>query len=249
MNVSTSEVLAMCGLLITIVATLIAFILTMEQVRKNRYTRYNTINKANLDEHRSYYEEMIHKLQIELSENERRWKDINHLIINGQTNKEIRTDQAAGTLFTTSGFFRNLGIDIDQIKVEKKSIFVLTPFSDIETKTFDAIKKVCGEVDLKCSRGDEVYRENNILSHIVESILKSNVIIANINGRNPNVFYELGICHALGKPVIVISKTKNDLPFDISAKNIVFYEDEEDLQGQLKSELLKIFIDTTTEND
>lgn len=81
-----------------------------------------------------------------------------------------------------------------------------------------------------------------LLTHIITSILQSNIIIANINGRNPNVFYELGICHAIGKSVILILQSKKELPFDVINKNIIFYKNLDDLKFLLKSELLKIFI-------
>lgn len=238
---ATTEIISMCVLMLTIVASCIAMILTMEYVRKNRYTRYNDKETSvRLDKAREYYEEMLYKLQNELMENERRWKDVNHIIVSGQSDGQIVLDTEKKP--SVISFLENLGIDLGKIEVEKKSVFVLTPFLNEEADTFTAIKKVCGDVNLSCTRGDEVYRDKNILSHIVTSILQSKIIIANINGRNPNVFYELGICHAIGKPVILISQTKSDLPFDINGKNIVFYNDLAELQVLLKNELLKIFI-------
>lgn len=234
-----TDIFYMCILIVTVVFSLVSVLLTLEYIKKNRYFRYKQEKDTLLDEERRYYEEQLYKLQNELMENERRWKDANHLIINGQS--ETKIDLNEKNVFSKT-FFENLGINLDTIEIERKSVFVLTPFIDEESKTFNQIKEVCGEVDLKCSRGDEVYRNNDILSHIISSILKSNIVIANINGRNPNVFYELGICHAIGKPVILISKTKNDLPFDIKSKNIIFYKDFSELQMELKSELLKIFI-------
>lgn len=221
-------------------------ILIIEMVRKNQYKHYDfNKNSAKEDDTRKYYEELIYKLQTELSENERRWADIHHLIVNGQGNDDILIDGDSPKKIITTVFFKNLGLNTKEINVEKKSVFVLTPFSKRESQTFTIVNKVCRDVDLKCSRGDEVYRENNILSHIVKSILQANIIIVNINGRNPNVFYELGICHAIGKPVLIISKSKNDLPFDINAKNIIFYNGDHDLEIKLKNELLKIFINKT----
>ena len=240
-----NDVISICVLVITVIAAIVSLLLTFEYMRKNRTKRYDEREKiAIIDDYRRHYEEMIYKLQSELMENQRRWQDVNHLIINGQNSTDV--DLSKEKKLLSSSFFENLGINLSDTFVESKSVFVLTPFSEKEALTFQAIKTVCGEIDLKCSRGDEVYRENNILSHVVESILKANIIVANINGRNPNVFYELGICHAIGKPVIVISKTKNALPFDISAKNIIFYTTETDLQEQLKNEFLKIFINSAT---
>lgn len=234
-----SDILTICMLLITIIFSTISIILILEFVKKNQRTRNNNDKVVNINDERKYYEEQLYKIQYELMQNEKRWKEVNHLIINSQNlSPDIMYEKKA--ISTT--FFENLGIDLNNIKPERKTVFVLTPFLDIENETFARIQKVCGEVDLKCSRGDEIYRDKDILSHIVSSILKANVVIANINGRNPNVFYELGICHAIGKPVILISKHRNNLPFDIKSKNIIFYKDFEQLQKLLKEELLKIFI-------
>ena len=233
------DVFSMCILILTVVVSLVALLLTLEYIKKNRYSRYNIEKTIRLDDERRYYEELLHKIQSELTENERRWKDVNHLIVNGQSTSQIDLNEKN---IISKTFFENLGIDLSTIEIERKSVFVLTPFLDEESETFNKIKEVCGEVDLKCSRGDEVYRDKDILSHIVSSVLKSNIVIANINGRNPNVFYELGICHAIGKPVILISRTRNDLPFDIKSKNIIFYKDFSELQKVLKNELLKVFI-------
>lgn len=223
--------------------SIIGVIVVIEVIRKNQYTHYDFKNKkANEDDTRKYNEELIYKLQTELSENARRWKDIHHLIVNGQGNNDILLEDGSPKKLISTAFFENLGLNIKEISIERKSVFVLTPFSKREANTFTIINKVCREVDLKCSRGDEVYHEGNILSHIVMSILQANIVIVNINGRNPNVFYELGICHAIGKPVLIISKSKGNLPFDINAKNIIFYNGEHDLESKLKNELLKIFI-------
>ena len=75
---------------------------------------------------------------------------------------------------------------------------------------------------------------------MIRKILKANIVIANIDGRNPNVFYELGLAHALDKNTILIAKTKKEVPVDINSKYIILYQDENDLEMELKKQLLKI---------
>lgn len=243
-----SEIIGACVLILTIVAAVISLILTMEYIKKNQYMRrkseHDEINIARIDSYREYFENKIYALQKELLANERRWADVNHLIISGQSNDRIIPDSSHNITLSSTRFFKSLGIDVDEITIAKKTVFVLTPFSNDGTRTFEIIRKVCNDVDLKCSRGDEIRYNDNILSHIIRSILQANIVIVNIDGRNPNVFYELGICHAIGKPIIIISNigVKGELPFDINAKNIIFYNDSSDLQLQLRHELLKAFI-------
>ena len=73
-------------------------------------------------------------------------------------------------------------------------------------------------------------------------IVKSRIIIANIDGKNPNVFYELGIAHALGKPTILISKSIENMPFDIQQNRVVLYKDNDDLEEKLSKELSRILV-------
>ena len=67
------------------------------------------------------------------------------------------------------------------------------------------------------------------------------IVIANIDGRNPNVFYELGLAHAMDKNTILLSKFKQDLPVDIKSKYMIIYRNISMLENELKKELLKIY--------
>lgn len=69
---------------------------------------------------------------------------------------------------------------------------------------------------------------------MLKFIVKSNLIIANINGRNPNVLYELGIAQAFDKPVILISGEPENLPIDIKSKKFLIYKDYEELQEMIR---------------
>lgn len=242
----SSDVLIMCLIMGTMVICVIAVLLTLEYIKKNRYQREKDRREyIGLDAKREYYEDKIYDLQIRLAENERRWKDTNNLVISGQSGlfsgKEAIKDK---TFILDIPFFKGNGVVADDLRIDKSLVFVLTPFIDEEAKTYSVIQEICNDVGLNCRRGDEVYREGNILSHVVKGILKSRVVIVNINGRNPNVFYELGICHAIGKPVIIVSSLKGeiDIPFDVVSKSIIIYKDLDSLHTRLKNELLKVFI-------
>lgn len=84
-----------------------------------------------------------------------------------------------------------------------------------------------------------------ILSDIITSIQNSAVIIADITTDNPNVFYEIGYAHALGKPTILLcdKALRSKLPFDLSGFRTIFYDNsiggkrkvEERLESYLQS--------------
>jgi len=83
---------------------------------------------------------------------------------------------------------------------------------------------VCAARGIDCSRVDEIARPGSITKDIIEGILDSDIIIADLSGRNPNVFYELGIAHASGNKTIMTSQTIDDVPFDIRNYRVVVYE-------------------------
>ncbi len=233
-----SEIYVILTITITLIMCVSVFLIDI--LSRNRQSKYNDEkNRIELDRTRAYYEERLYRIQDELMKNERRWADVNNLVVSAQTNKTLNSTKDN----VVELIQKNFGIENIDCSENKRSVFVLTPFLEREFETFEAIKNTCMEVNLTCTRGDEVFRDKDILTHIITSISKSSVIIANLNGRNANVFYELGICHSMGKPIILISRNKNNLPFDIQNKNIVFYNSLYDLQHQLKDELLKIFID------
>jgi hypothetical protein len=64
--------------------------------------------------------------------------------------------------------------------------------------------------------------------------------IADCTGRNPNVMYELGIAHTLGKPVFMLSQSTDDLPFDIQSRRVIIYKDNAAGLKTLQSELRRV---------
>jgi hypothetical protein len=98
----------------------------------------------------------------------------------------------------------------------KPFVFVLMPFS----KDFDdiyayGIKPACKEAGAYCERVDEQIYEESILERIYNQIQKSDLIVSDMTGRNPNVFYETGYAHALAKQVILLTQNVEDIPFDL----------------------------------
>jgi hypothetical protein len=66
------------------------------------------------------------------------------------------------------------------------------------------------------------------VTDIQDSILKADVILCEMSGKNPNVFYELGLAHAIGKAVILLSHKKSDIPFDLQHVRAILYHPEKD---------------------
>jgi hypothetical protein len=72
-----------------------------------------------------------------------------------------------------------------------------------------------GNVDLRCRRADDIWEAHAIIQDVVSLIDRSRIVVCDCTGRNPNVFYEAGIAHTLGREVILITQSEQDIPFDL----------------------------------
>jgi len=94
--------------------------------------------------------------------------------------------------------------------------FVLMPFSSEFRDIYElGIKQACIDENAYCERVDEQIFDDSILQRVYNQIDKADLIIADMTGRNPNVFYEVGYAHALGKRVILLTQSADDIPFDL----------------------------------
>ncbi len=112
------------------------------------------------------------------------------------------------------------------------------PFQEALTAVYEhGIKPQVELMGYECKRADEVYSTQGILADIWDSIQKAELIIADLTGRNPNVMYELGLCHTLWKHVILISQNKDDVPFDLRQWRVIWYDFTFAGAARLKEEL------------
>ncbi|MEP1472304.1 MAG: nucleoside 2-deoxyribosyltransferase [Halieaceae bacterium] len=127
------------------------------------------------------------------------------------------------------------------------SSFLVMPF---HTEWSDAVsynlRQVCTNLGISSLRGDDIFRPTDILDDIWNGITQCDFVIADITGNNANVFYELGMAHALGKPVLVLTQNMEEVPFDLQSRRILLYDiaKPEDLQSDLEGclrELLEYY--------
>lgn len=123
--------------------------------------------------------------------------------------------------------------------VSKQTCFVISPFGEpFDTYFTHIVKPAVEESGLFAVRGDSLYRPTSIMDDIWEGIRDSKFLIAELTDRNPNVFYELGLAHALSKPVILISKSIDDVPFDLRSIRVLTYDkDHPDWGARLRESL------------
>ena len=117
----------------------------------------------------------------------------------------------------------------------KTFVFVLMPFSEDFADIYElGIKKACEDAGAHCERVDEQIHFDNILERVYNQIAKADVIVAEMTGKNPNVFYEVGYAHALNKQVILLTQKADDIPFDLKHYPHIVYGRR---IGALKSQL------------
>ena len=108
--------------------------------------------------------------------------------------------------------------------IEKASVFVIMPFNnDIDTVYTGLIKASLEGIGFEVARADDIESQRNILRDILERINTSDLIIADLTSLNPNVFYELGLAHAMRKPVILLTQDIEEVPFDLQSYRLVEY--------------------------
>lgn len=104
--------------------------------------------------------------------------------------------------------------------------FVVMQFAEpYDTFYREVIQHQADEAGLDVVRIDEKPGPGVIFQDIQREIEQAEIVIAEITPANPNVFYELGYAHALGKPTILLAQRGAALPFDIQSFRVVFYND------------------------
>jgi hypothetical protein len=226
-----SEFFALAGTLFGMMSFVLVTMMYFTSRRQSAYDKRQ--QRAMLSAMRSSYESQIARLTKEMTATRDRWQDANHLVLSGQgTAQNI-------SVIDPSPFLKNFGLRAPDYVVDRKLILVLTPFADDEYETFQTIKRACERGGFKCIRGDEEYTPSDILGHIVRLITKARIIIANVDSRNPNVFYELGIAHALSKPTIIISRSLSEVPFDMQGFRILTWTSYNELHQDIQEYVLK----------
>ncbi len=134
-------------------------------------------------------------------------------------------------------------ICVKNFKVETVNVkaFVIMDFNEKYSSVYtEIIKPVCENLGIECIRADEQCFPGTIIQDIIESIKECDIIIADITPDNPNVYFEVGYAYALGKnPILLMNKSREKLPFDVSGFRMIMYTDSIQGAPNLKQQLTK----------
>jgi chaperonin GroEL len=125
-------------------------------------------------------------------------------------------------------------------KVDDKLCFVLMPFRDPFDGYYEhIIKKAVKAAGLAALRADEIYGTGSIIRDVWDHIWRARVVVADVTGRNPNVNYELGLCHSLGVSTILITQQIEDVPFDYRHRRCIQYDTKDAMWAEKLLDVLK----------
>jgi hypothetical protein len=121
--------------------------------------------------------------------------------------------------------------------IEPTLASAMMPFDAAFGAVYDSIRQAAENVGLRCRRADDIWENAAIIQDVVALIDRSRVVICDCTGRNPNVFYEAGIAHTLGREVILITQSEHDIPFDLRHIRYIRYLNNAEGHAALKEAL------------
>ena len=129
--------------------------------------------------------------------------------------------------------------------VNPAMLSVMMPFEGRFSGTYTAIRNVCNRLGIDCRRADDIWDNSILIQDVFDLIFASRAVITDFTDRNPNVFYETGVAHTLGKIVIPITQSVGDIPFDLRHHRALTYlpnaEGLAKLEHDLEKKLATVF--------
>jgi hypothetical protein len=126
--------------------------------------------------------------------------------------------------------------------VDSNLVSVMMPFSTNLSPVYSSIQLAATNAGLTCTRADDIWDHSTVIQDIFSLIFRSFIVVCDFTGKNPNVFYEAGIAHTLGKHVIPITQAEQDVPFDLQHHRYIKYLNNTEGVGVLKSALESRFL-------
>jgi hypothetical protein len=124
----------------------------------------------------------------------------------------------------------------------KTDVFAVMPFAaDFDPVYLRCIKAASDSLDLTVRRGDDVFSGNGIVADVWGGICGAGAVVADCTGRNPNVFYEIGMAHTVGRPVVLITRDDDDVPVDLKHLKYIRYQRDEAGLETLRTTLEEAF--------
>lgn len=114
-----------------------------------------------------------------------------------------------------------------EFEVKLNHVFFACPFADpFNSIYFNFIAPSVQSCQWTIERADDYFSAGPVLEQVWERINESSFVLADLTGQNPNVMYEIGIAHTVGRPVMLITQNVEDIPFDLRHLRYVHYRND-----------------------
>lgn len=122
--------------------------------------------------------------------------------------------------------------------IDPALVSAMMPFNSGFKAVYRSIREAAEEAGMQCMRADDIWENASIIQDVVSLIDRSRIVVCDCSGRNSNVFYEAGIAHTLGRDVVLITQSENDIPFDLRHLRYIPYLNNREGRVAMKKELL-----------
>lgn len=120
---------------------------------------------------------------------------------------------------------------------EADLVAVMMPINGAFAGVYEAIRNAVEGAGLRCQRADDIFDEAEIMQDVFSLLYRSRAVICDFSGRNPNVFYEAGIAHTLGRDVIPLVQDIREVAFDVGHHRHITYTTSAEGLARLTVEL------------
>lgn len=236
MQFSTDTIILFALILQFIVAVML-ILLSIKRLEK-KIEKHDSVSLIKYQ--REQMENRIYDATEKLMADTIHFSDTNHLLLDASTSNSLEVKREVPNY----SYFSDLGIMSPEFDVKDKTILCLMPFNSKYNTLYSTIKHSCNYCGYECLRTDDEKLENNVnlRRYIITRIIQAQAVVAVLDGRNPNVMYEIGIAHAIGKLVILLVKREksSDLPENLKGNRLLIYRSEDDLHTQLTTTLTSV---------
>lgn len=151
--------------------------------------------------------------------------------------EDISSEQSNGPKIV---FSPNI-FQIPNVSVDQNLVSVMMPFRSELSDVYETIKEAAKMTGFYCKRVDDIWDDSTVIQDVFSLIFQSYIVVCDLTGKNPNVFYEAGIAHTLGKHVVPITQTEGDIPFDLKHHRYAMYLNNSEGREKLKAGLVSRF--------
>ncbi len=233
--------------ILSTIAILFSIVALLQTRRKNKEFQIKIGDL--ISPQREYVENIVYNSSKPLTEDVGFLADTNHILFDPSSSK----DMIIRNKLPDFSFFDNMGINLHNVKIDEKMAMCLMPFNRRYDKTKSIIAEACSIAGYYFKRSDDELLADNtdLRKTIVRMILEAQVVIAVLDGRNPNVFYEIGIAHSMGKLVLMVvnlSREENQWQeVDLLSNRLITYNNPSELKEKLVKTLKAIQYDDRRE--